>query len=280
MHRWLCILLLAAAWLPGGDAVQTLMAGLEHPNFWTAVHAAEYLIDLRQAPEAVDAFVARKRGCASVPVERIGLWRVMALRAEGAERAAAIACLRRAAFAEPPAPDQTHAIETLLKLQYRCTPREASRLRAILKDSASQPGLQIYSAALLALAEPEGYAALERLLERHREEPVWCGVLLYALRLVPSPTERLFAQVQAICREAPSESHRVAAAFLLLNHRRMRFAEIPRLPSEPGKDALALLWLHAPKSPAFRQMLERMRQSDTIELRLFAAYIAAMATSA
>ena len=258
--------------------LQPLTDGLRHPKFWTSVHAAEYLLDLDLAPAAVDAFVARKRQCEAVPVERIGLWRVMALRAQGTpEYARLLDRIRRIAFAVPPTADQTHAVETLLKLQYKCTPSEAARLRRILRASDSAVGLQIYSAALLALADPTALSDLERLLERHRQDPLWCGVLLYALRLVPNLSERLYVQAQAFCRTSPSEENRMAAALLLLNHRRLTYAQLPRPPREPGKDALAVLLLYAPQSPEFRRMLGQMRRSDNAEWRLFAAYAALQA---
>ena len=71
----------------------------------------------------------------------------------------------------------------------------------------------------------------------------------------------------------------MAAALLLLNHHRLTYAQLPRQPREPGKDALAILLLYAPQRPEFRQMLERMRRSDNAEWRLFAAYAALMANA-
>ena len=119
--------------------------------------------------------------------------------------------------------------------------------------------LSMMMLAWAAVAEPVAYVSIVR---DHNGKVTEKAVGTLGTK-VDNPAFRvaavgcLFAQLQAICRESPSEPHRVAAALVLLNHKRMRIGEIATLPTEPGKDALTLLWLHAPKSPAFRQMLER-----------------------
>ena len=261
-----------------GSERETLTAALEHPRFWTAVHAAEYLIELETAPEAVDGFVARLSADEAVPVRRIGVWRVKALRARGRNDWAGFdrytSLLKNVAFADRTCSDRVHALETLFKLDCRCSAAEREMLKKFRSGEQDSPGMQVYAAALLALSDQSALRELTGLFERYRSDRVYCGVLLYVCKRFPALPDDLLALLDDMRKDtAAAPEHRIAAAGILLRHRKIPADSVAEIPEKVCPAYLQILQEYAPQSRECKKILRQMKESDNMEMKLYAAYI-------
>ena len=255
---------------------ELLAKALEQPKFWSAVHAAEYLIELRQGREAVEAFMKKQKAAEGVPVNRVGVWRVQAQHFRASERQAeysgVIAKLKSVAFAEPAAPDQTHALETLFKLREPPTEEEQRKLIDMRSAKDAPALLQIYTTALLALSKQDEAASFSPLFVKYREEQLYRGVLLYVLQAYQSLPDDLLANIDAFQKNTKTSYQRAAALRILLKHGKISFAQICEL--EPTGEYLKLLLEHAPQSEACKNIIRQLAASDNLESQLLAAYAA------
>ena len=270
------VLLFFALWALCASEAELLVKALEQPKFWSAVHAAEYLIELRQGREAVEAFMKKQKAAEGVPVNRVGVWRVQAQHFRASERQAeysgVIAKLKGVAFAEPAAPDQTHALETLFKLKEPPTEEEQRRLMKMRSAKDAPALLQIYATALLALSKQDEAASFSSLFAKHSEEQLYCGVLLYVLQAYQPLPDDLLKSIDAFQRNTKSSYQRAAALRILLKNKKLSFAQIGEL--EPTGEYLKLLLEHAPQSEACKNVIRQLAASDNLESQLLAAYAA------
>ena len=271
------VLLMMMTTLKSSD-LSILTGALQNQRFWTAVHAAEYLIELKCAPEAIACFFDRQRTAETVPVNRIGIWRVRAQQFAVSEDMAGynqvIELLRQAAFASGDAPDRIHGLETLFKLNYQCNDAEQKQLEIFISASDSPLLLQIYSAALLSWADSRRIVELVRLFRQHSSDKLACSVLLYVLQKYPVLPEELLKQVSELYKNSPEDDQRIAAAWLLLKHRKMSTATIPQIPEKLCKTYLQILREYLPQSSRYNKVLQQMKRSGNIEMQMYAVYIA------
>lgn len=271
------VLLMMMTTLKSSD-LSILTGALQNQRFWTAVHAAEYLIELKRAPEAIACFLDRQRTAETVPVNRIGIWRVRAQQFAVSEDMAGynqvIELLRQAAFASGDAPDRIHGLETLFKLNYQCNDAEQKQLEIFISASDSPLLLQIYSAALLSWADSRRIVELVRLFRQHSSDKLACSVLLYVLQKYPVLPEELLKQVSELYKNSPEDDQRIAAAWLLLKHRKMSTATIPKIPEKLCKTYLQILREYLPQSSRYNKVLQQMKRSCNIEMQMYAVYIA------
>lgn len=95
-----------------------LMEAMECDDFWVAVHATEYLIDLGYLEQAEKNCMEHLVSYEGVPQKRIGLWRVQYQLAPSVHTKARIVDKLTAAYLAPNGPDRIHAAETLAKLRF------------------------------------------------------------------------------------------------------------------------------------------------------------------
>ena len=271
------VLLMTLTTLKSSD-LPILTGALQNQYFWTAVHAAEYLIELKRAPEAIACFLDRLRIAETVPVNRIGVWRVRAQQFAVSEDMArynqVIVLLRQAAFASGDAPDRIHALETLFKLNYQCNDAEQKQLEIFISASDKPVLLKIYSAALLSWTDSRRLVDFVRLFRQHSGDKLACSVLLYVLQKYPVLPEELLKQVSELYKNSPEDDQRIAAAVLLLKHRKMSAEFIPQIPEKLCKTYLQILKAHLPQSSRYNKVLQLMKSSGNIEVQMYAAYIA------
>ena len=255
--------------------METLKAALEQPRFWSAVHAAEYLVELGLAQDSVRSFLSDQETSVAEPMKRIGIWRVKAqlYRAERNQKEyeRIISSLKWIAFAEKKVPDQTHALETLFKLRYLCSLAEQAQLGKICDDTKSQPLLRIYSRALLALVKPEALSGFVGLFQAYKDEEPYGTALLYVLQAYTSIPEKLANALKAYLRASKSDAKCVSAARVLLRCGQLQFSLL-NMELPPTGESLRLLLECAPKSEECRRMIALLKKADSLEARLFAAY--------
>ena len=276
MGRWHWMILLAGlcTFLRGATTdEQVLVEALSHPKFWSSVHAAKYLTELQLAPDAVEDYLNSRKKCESEPVQRIGIWRVQALRCRRPEeRTAVLNHLRAIAFAKDSPSDQVHAIETLFKLRYRCTEQE----RALLEKCSAfdSPLLQIYSSALLALQVPGEISRLTSLYRRYLSKAPYGGVLLYVLQEFPALPDELLSALEESCRPDENASSRIQVQRILIRHGRLKYSQLKPDDLPASGASLRFLLENAPKSEACQTMILQLAKSADIESRMLAAYAA------
>lgn len=275
--NWICFfLLLTASYVLHGSEKQDLIETLAHPRFWSAVHAAEYLIELETAPQAVEKFIQAHKSNEKVPVKRIGVWRVKALyarsRGDSAEYSRIIGRLKDIAFAPEQLPDKIHSLETLFKLNVKCTPAEQDLLKKYCKKNPAVPGLKIYSAALLARNDHTGLSLLANYLKQYRSDNIYCGVLLYVCGQYDKLPEDVLAVIGEIYRGSSVNDHKISAAGILLKHQKISPEAVKTLPEKLCISYLKVLDKFSPDRTACSKVLEQMLKSDNIELKIFAAY--------
>ena len=253
---------------------EVLVKALDQPKFWSAVHAAEYLIELKQERGVVEEFLKKQKTAESIPINRIGIWRVQAqhFRTLGmqAEYNAVISKLKGVAYSKPAASDQIHALETLFKLREAPTEEEQRKLIGMRSAKDASALLQIYSAALLALSKQEEKATLSRLFINYKEEQLNRGVLLYVLQAYPTLPDDLLKSIDAFQRNTKSSYQRAAALRILLKNKKLSFAQIGDL--ETTGEYLKLLLEHAPQSETCKKAISQLAKSDNLESQILAAY--------
>lgn len=263
--------------LPGAEnQAQILVRALKHPRFWSQIHAAEYLIELQLAPAAVQDFLQRQQALEQVPIQRIGIWRVKALQARQYQDQAGydklIAQLKAAAFAPETPGDRIHAVETLFKLQYKCSAVEQKLLRKFISRSDSPAALQIYAAALLGLVDDQAFFKLNELLEQHQNHKVYSSVLLYVLGQYRELPPELLAQLQKLRYKFPKAEHRTTAAVILLAHRQLVWEKADVKLHENHRESLLAAYKFVGDRKVYRKLLQQMQNSEDIEAKMFAEY--------
>lgn len=281
MHRILSLLLLLGAGILSGSELQVLTEALQSKHFWSAVHAAEYLVELNEAPQALESFFQQQQSNSTLPVKRIGIWRVAALQAQSAgletDLQHIIRQLRSAAFsteAEPP-PDQINALETLFKLRCLCSKAEQLQLKNALNNAHLPIGRRIYSAALLALSQVEGFEHLSKILHQYQDDPVWSGVLLYILQQYPVLPDFLLRELTGLARTQLREPFRTNVMLILSKHRPDSLKQLP-VPDETCTKAYVMLITAQSgniQSEQCQKLLRQMANSGEVEKMIFAAYM-------
>lgn len=269
------ILLLTGFVSPGGEK-QLLVKALDHPSFWSAVHAAEYLIELKSAPQAVAKFIQQRQSETSDPVKQVGVWRVKALYARSqnnhVEYLHTVKLLKQTAFAPGERPGKIHSLETLFKLKVKCTAAEQVLLQKNCAENPGNPGLKIYSAALLAHSDQGAFKLLADHLKQYRFDKVYCTVLLYVCGQYPELPEKIVATLNSIYHNSKAADRRIAAAGILLKHQKISLDAVKTLPEKPGIGYLRILNDFAPDSTAFKKISVQMLKSNNIEHQILAAY--------
>lgn len=103
---------------PGEGYLQLLLDAAASEDFWVAVHATEYLIDLGYAEQAEKVCTEYLTPYESSPQQRIGLWRVQyRLELQAAAKQTLLTKLV-SAYETTNGPDRIHAAETLAKLRF------------------------------------------------------------------------------------------------------------------------------------------------------------------
>jgi len=95
-----------------------LTEALACDDFWVAVHATEYMIDLGHTAQAEANCRERLSAYEAVSQKRVGLWRVQYQLASAEDAKARILDKLVAAYLAPEGPDRVHAAETLAKLRF------------------------------------------------------------------------------------------------------------------------------------------------------------------
>ena len=134
--------------------------------------------------------------------------------------------------------------------------------------------MKIYSAALLSWADSRRLVDFVRLFRQHSGDKLACSVLLYVLQKYPVLPEELLKQVSELYKNSPEDDQRIAAAVLLLKHRKMSAEFIPQIPEKLCKTYLQILKAHLPQSSRYNKVLQLMKSSGNIEVQMYAAYIA------
>jgi len=124
--------------MPGPKELLTVLTeAMECADFWVAVHATEYMIDLGYREQAERNCTKRLLRYEEVPQQRIGLWRVQYQLASDADVKTWILDKLVAAYLTPDGLDRLHAAETLAKLRFCFRTLDQSTVRTDMQEGGA-----------------------------------------------------------------------------------------------------------------------------------------------
>lgn len=181
------------------EAVDVVRDVMRREQGFVKVHAAEALIELGASAGVQDVFIAQEREHRSLPMYRLGVWRVLARLAAGTpEHDRWVGHLRTVAV-DPAAPDRIGAIESLAKLKYVLQPDERPVIEA-LAASDEDDGVALFSIWLLAQT-PGSENPQDRVVAYlDSKDPITRLRALYILRFLPNLTAANLARLKAAAR--------------------------------------------------------------------------------
>lgn len=253
--------------------------GLEHENFWTQIHAAEYMIDCNCHGIHLQRWQDNAEKCFdTIPVKRIGVWRVKALEARSygkdKEFQQVIGKLKTVAFSAS-SPDRIHALETLFKLKIVLLPEESAQLKSEIQDRAASPAFRIYGAGLLSLSDAS--AGQKILLEEFIASAVGSTekfLIIFIWKNSPLLSDAVLAAVQAaLDSNQYDQAMQIAMSGILLQHGRINsekfFLSTGKFQSD-GSELLRLAVKYAPEKAS--EFIKQCAAGNDIELRMLAAW--------
>lgn len=253
--------------------------GLKSENFWTQVHAAEYMIECDFSAVQLQKWQDNAKKCFdSIPVKRIGVWRVKALEARSCgkdkEFQQVIEKLKKVAFSAS-SPDRVHALETLFKLKIELPPEESARLKSEIQDKKASSAFRIYGAGLLSLSDTS--AGQKILLEEFTAAAVgsmekFLTIFIWKNSRFLSDTV-LDAVQAALDSKQYDEKMQISMLGILLQHRRINSEKLFLLTAQfqcEGSELLRLAVKYAPEKAS--EFIKRCAASNDIELQMLATW--------
>lgn len=253
--------------------------GLEHENFWTQIHAAEYMIDCNSHDIHLQRWQDNAEKCFdTTPVKRIGVWRVKALDARSSgkdkEFQQVIGKLKKVAFAVS-SPDRIHALETLFKLKIVLHPEEAARLKSEIQDEKASSAFRIYGAGLLSLSDTS--TGQKILLEEFTAAAVSSSekfLTVFIWKNSQFLSDTVLAVIQAaLDSNQYDQGMQIAMLGIMLQHHRISSENLFLLTDKfqsDGSELLRLAVKYAPEKTS--EFIKQCAASNDIELRMLAAW--------
>lgn len=250
-----------------------LACGLKSDAYWTAIHAAEYLVDLGIGKDKVADFIACKSPAHSVvPAERIGLWRVTALNYAGTDRGKeAIENIRKVAFHPEKIEDRVHAVETLFKLGVKLNADEIKWMKNYCENFEAPDNGRVYAAALLMHSDMKlGVDLMKKFYHKDMER----RVMLFCFKYFNDLPEDALLMVKDIRRDpAYDDNMRMIAVSVLLNNKQMDFASASAAAAKLDTDGSEYVRMAvAHKKDAILSACEKLCCFSNAEHRILSAW--------
>lgn len=253
--------------------------GLESENFWTQIHAAEYMIECDIPDIQLQKWQDNAEKCfGDTPVKRIGVWRVKALDARSCgnneEFQQVIGKLKKVAFS-PNSPDRIHALETLFKLKIKLLPEESAQLKSEIQDEKPSSAFRIYGAGLLGLSDTSSGEKI--LLEEFTAAAIGSTekfLTIFIWKNYPSLSDTVLTALQAaLDSKQYDEEMQIAMSGILLQHGRINSKQLFLLTDKfqsDGSELLRLAVKYAPEKAS--EFIKQCAASNDIELRMLATW--------
>lgn len=187
-----------------------LMEAMECDDFWVAVHATEYMIDLGCQQRAEKNCMERLLAYEGVSQKRIGLWRVQYRLASTADTKAQVLNKLVDAYLAPDGPDRIHAAETLAKLRFCFNELDQQVVQADMEAGGMLGAFVAWGMSVACcLQESDDHSRLLHLLQGDSTER---KLAAYGLSFLTKPTA---PQWRMLARAALEETGEEAKAYLL-----------------------------------------------------------------